>query len=123
MKPDDLDRILSADDDIVPASGLVASVMDLVRTEASAPPPIPFPFARLAWTLAAVIALTTWLAWSGVTDPLWEPVMSLSPDAWASLLKQAADVAVRTGAGWTATALAVAILSARLAARLASPRA
>ncbi len=123
MKPDDLDRILSADDDIVPASGLVASVMDLVRREASAPPPIPFPWVRLACGVVAVVGLAAWLAWSGVTEPLWKPVMSLSPEAWASLLRQAADVAVKTGTAWVAAALLVALLSTQLATRLASPRA
>lgn len=123
MKPDELDRILSADDEIVPASGLVTSVMDLVRTEASAPPPIPFPWARLAWGLPAVVALAAWLAWSGVTRPLWEPMLSIRPDDWVSLWRQAADAAVRTGAAWVVAALLVALLSARLVIRLASPRA
>jgi hypothetical protein len=97
--------------------------MDLVRSEASAPPPIPFPWVRLAWGLAAVLCLAAWLAWSGVTEPLWEPMLSMSPDAWASLSRQAADAAVRTGVAWVATGLLVALLSARLATRLASPRA
>jgi hypothetical protein len=123
MKPDELDCILSADDEIVPASGLVASVMDLVRREASAPPPIPFPWARLAWGVAAVLCLAAWLAWSGVTEPLWEPMLSMSPDAWVSLARQTSDAAARTGVAWVATALLVALLSARLAPRLASPRA
>lgn len=123
MKPDELDRILSADDDIVPASGLVASVMDLVKTEASATPPIPFPWVRLAWSLGAVLVFAAWLAWSSVTGPLWEPMLSMSPDAWLSLSGQAADVAVRTGAAWVATALLVALLSTRLVTWLASPQA
>ena len=123
MTPDELDRILSADDDIVPASGLVASVMESVRREASAPPPIPFPWTRLACGLAAVLGLVAWLAWSGATEPLWEPMLSWSPDEWANLLKQAGDAAVKTGAAWVATALLVAFLSTRLVTRLASPRA
>ena len=57
MKPDDLDRIMSADEEIVPASGLVATVMDMVRREASAPPPIAFPWVRLACGLVAVVGL------------------------------------------------------------------
>jgi hypothetical protein len=122
MKPDELDRILSAEDEIVPASGLLASVMDLVRREASAPSPIPLPWARLAWGVAAVLCLAAWLTWSGVTEPLWEPMLSMSPDAWASLAMQAADAAVRTGVAWVATGVLVALLSTRLATRLASPR-
>ena len=123
MKPDDIDRILSADDDLVPASGLVASVMDMVRCEAAAPAPIPFPWVRLACGLAAVVGLAAWLAWSGVTEPLWKTMLSLTPEEWASLVKQAGDAAVKTGAAWVAAALLVALLSTRLATRLASPRA
>ncbi len=122
MKPEELDRILSGDDDIVPASGLVASVMDLVRAEASAPPPIPFPWARLAWGLAAVLALAAWLAWSGVTAPFWDSVLSLSPEAWVSLLTQPGEAAVTTGAAWAAAALLLAFVSLGAAMRLAAPR-
>lgn len=44
MTNDELDRILTSnDDDILPSSGLVASVMEAVRSEAATPSPIPFP--------------------------------------------------------------------------------
>ena len=43
MKDDELDRILSKETEIAPSSGFVSAVMDVVRSEASAPPPIPFP--------------------------------------------------------------------------------
>ena len=46
MSGDDLDQILSEEDDILPSSGFASSVMDAVRCEASAPPPIPFPWTR-----------------------------------------------------------------------------
>ena len=46
MRWDDIDRILSEQEDIIPSSGFVASVMDSVRHEALTPPPIPFPWKR-----------------------------------------------------------------------------
>ena len=46
MRHDDLDHILSEGQDILPSSGFVGSVMDAVRYEAAAPPPIPFPWKR-----------------------------------------------------------------------------
>ena len=46
MKPDELDRILSKADEIMPSSGFTANVMDAVQREFSAPPPIPFPWRR-----------------------------------------------------------------------------
>ena len=39
----EIDRILSREDEILPSSGFVVSVMEAVRREAAAPPPIPFP--------------------------------------------------------------------------------
>ncbi|HEV8396145.1 MAG TPA: hypothetical protein VGQ37_17815 [Vicinamibacterales bacterium] len=54
MNPEDLDRALSAEPDIVPSSGFAAAVMESVRAEATAPP-LPFPWHR-AWPLAAGLA-------------------------------------------------------------------
>lgn len=106
MKPDDLDRILLTDDDLVPASGLASSVMDMVRGEASAPPPIPFPWGRLASGLVAVLALAVWLASSRVAEPLWRAL--LSQEAWSTILAGAVDGATNTGATWIAGALLAA---------------
>jgi len=46
MTDDELDRILSRTDDLEPSSGFTRNVMDAIRREASAPPPIPFPWKR-----------------------------------------------------------------------------
>lgn len=61
MKPEELDRVLSEEADLVPSSGFVARVMDAVTTEATSPP-LAFPWTR-AWPLAAgFAALLLWLA-------------------------------------------------------------
>lgn len=60
MSCDDLDRILSEEDDIVPSSGFASSVMDAVRREATASPPIPFPWKR---ALPGVVGAAAGLAW------------------------------------------------------------
>jgi hypothetical protein len=56
----DLDPLLAQDDSIVPSSGFTASVMDAIRRDAAAPPPIPFPWLRalpgLIGVLVAVVA-------------------------------------------------------------------
>lgn len=55
---DDLDRILSHEQKIIPSSGFTASVMDAVQTAASTPTPIPFPWKRaLPGLFAAIVAL------------------------------------------------------------------
>lgn len=62
---DEFDRIMS-EEEILPSSGFAASVMEAVRREASAPPPIPFPWKRAlpgavfaAATLIAILAICT----------------------------------------------------------------
>ena len=58
MNHDELDRMLSCEQEIIPSSGFTASVMNAVRVQAQAPPPIPFPWKRaLPGVAAAVIAL------------------------------------------------------------------
>jgi hypothetical protein len=63
MKPEEIDRVLSGEADIVPSSGFVGSVMEAVTAEAKAPP-MAFPWKR-AWPLAAAFpVLFLWLALS-----------------------------------------------------------
>ena len=122
MTQDRIDRMLSGDDEIVPASGFVASVMDAVRREAATPPPIPFPWVRLAVGSVAVVPLAAWLASSATTAPIWNWLASLSADEGQAILARAVDQASRTGATWTVGALLLALVSSRLSVRLATPR-
>jgi hypothetical protein len=62
---DEFDRIMS-EEEILPSSGFAASVMEAVRREAAAPPPIPFPWKRAlpgavfaAATLIGILAICT----------------------------------------------------------------
>ncbi len=66
MIDDEFDRTFSSEDEILPSSGFVASVMEAVRIDALTPPPIPFPWRRalpglgvaalaLAWLLVAAV--------------------------------------------------------------------
>ena len=58
MTPEDLDRILSSDEPLVPSSGFAASVMERAREAASAPPPLPFPWRRYLLGLLVILALS-----------------------------------------------------------------
>jgi hypothetical protein len=57
VSEDDFDRILSEDEQILPSSGFVASVIEAVRLEAVTPQPIPFPWSRVLPGLVAAILL------------------------------------------------------------------
>jgi uncharacterized membrane protein len=106
MTDDDLDHILSRDDDIVPSSGFVSSVMDAVRREAATPPAIPFPWKR---------ALPGLVAWAVMLVLLFAPQTASAPDR----LPQAA---ASIGAGWIALALLLSFFLVKLSLRLAGAR-
>jgi hypothetical protein len=53
VNQEDLDRMLSRQENIVPSSGFVGRVMEVVECAASTPPPIPFPWKHALPGLAA----------------------------------------------------------------------
>ena len=63
---DDLDRVLSANDTLVPSSGFAARVMDAVRDDVEEQPPLAFPWrpfligvmACLVWAGSAIRLMT-----------------------------------------------------------------
>ncbi len=59
---DDLDRIYSSDEDLIPSSGFTDAVMHAVRLEAATPAAIPFPWRRAAAGVAAAIVLLVTVA-------------------------------------------------------------
>jgi hypothetical protein len=119
MNDDELDHMLSRQEDIVPSSGLVPNVMDAVRREASAQPPIPFPWkwampALAAWALAlASLSVITFAQLR--RGPA--PAVPISPLV-ATILGGAKAI----GAEWIALALVVWFASVTFAMRLAGSR-
>lgn len=124
MSDAEIDHTLSRRDEILPSSGFVASVMDAVRREAAAPPPIPFPWKRalpvLALAMAAVVAvvvagIAAFTQFGGATGPSAVALSSSSASAVLnSLIKSANSVT-----GWTGLALLLSLISAKLSMRLA----
>ncbi len=119
---DDLDRILSTEQEIIPSSGFVASVMDAVRHDAAAPPPIPFPWMRALPGLCAaglalvsvVIAGRALFIQGTATQPLSASLLS----AFALIL----EVWKIVGANWIALALALSFVSVKLSMRFVSSK-
>jgi hypothetical protein len=119
---EEIDRILSREDEILPSSGFAVSVMDAVRREAAAPPPIPFPWMRaLPGLVVAGFALARVLV-AGVvaiaqlgkaTAP--PPSMSLP-----SVLAPIFQGNMGSAAIWTVLALLVTWVSVKLSMRLAA---
>jgi hypothetical protein len=124
MNNDELDRILSPDD-VQPSSGFAASVMDAVRAESAAPPPIPFPWTRaLPVLLVAAVALIA-VAVAGIAALVQVSRETVAPElatSWWSALAPFMRGVVGTDLAWTAAALLAAFVSVKLSMRLATGR-
>jgi len=124
---DEINLILSREDEILPSSGFAVSVMDAVRREAAAPPPIPFPWKRalpglvvggfvLALVFVTVVAAIVQLIRAPVTAHL---SMSL-PSVLTPILGLGLQRNLESAASWTVLALLVTFVSVKLSMRLAS---
>lgn len=117
---DELDRVFSRADEIVPSSGFAMSVMDAVRREAEASeptplPPIAFPWLRALPIFAALSAVGVMLV-AGLVEILRAPAATES----GPLLPPAAtQMLLQINAGWLALALALALLSTLFSIRFA----
>ena len=119
MRQEDFDRLLSREEPIVPSSGFADAVMQAVRREATAPPPISFPckcalpglglagLLVLAILLAPVPAARAGIALLGLTH---------LPALFAAL----PETARRFGLDWLMVALLLAWASVKSSIRLAS---
>ncbi len=125
MNNDELDHILAKQDDIQPSSGFAASVMDAVRDEASAPPPIPFPWRRalpvLLFAVLALVAVMTVAVVAIVQLGRGAGAPQLTSSLWEMIPTEARGP-IGAGVAWTAAALLAAFVSVKLSMRLASGR-
>ncbi|MGA7560561.1 MAG: hypothetical protein WCF61_18980 [Terriglobales bacterium] len=128
---DEMNRILFRQEEILPSSGFTASVMDAVRREAAAPPPIPFPWKRalpvmvaggfvlvmvfvtLVVAIAQVIKSSATAQFSTSLPSMLTPILGL----------QGLQGNLGNAAGWSVLALLVAFISVKLSMRLAADRA
>lgn len=122
MRQDELDRILSRVQEIIPSPGFVNSVMDSIRREALTPAPIPFPWKRALPGVAALVLALGLLLIAGATlftrgiasqsQPL------ILPFAYDRILEAARSIR----AGWIVLALLLSLASAKLSIRFTTLR-
>jgi FtsH-binding integral membrane protein len=124
MTRDELDRILSAEDQIVPSYGFAASVMDAVRREAATPPPIPFPWKHALPGLVLGIAALAGLLVAGFR---WRtPEAAAAAPSTFSLTQLLAAVRIAAfhedDAVWIALALLLTLASVYFSLRATGSR-
>ena len=121
MNPDELDRILSQEAEIIPSSGFVRSVMTAVRSEAAAPPPIPFPWKRALPGLLTLVVAIAWSVWDAVRVPAQQsaPAVPSNVTHWFDGVVPLFDRARMFGAEWLLLGLLVTFVGLKLTWRLA----
>ncbi|HEY4363290.1 MAG TPA: hypothetical protein VGN17_20145 [Bryobacteraceae bacterium] len=123
MQDHEFDRILSGEGDLVPSSGFASAVMDAVRSEASAPPPIPFPWARALPGIAAGVIALVYLFIEVFRQAGNVTAAPSTLDKAFSSLAPAFREAQMVGAGWILAALALAYFCVKLSLLFARDRA
>jgi hypothetical protein len=109
-----IDRILATEGPLIATSGFLASVMERVREEASAPQPIPFPWKRVVPGMLFVAGVFGWGAFKLIRQGLPEMgSISLAPPNLPAAAIQPAEQT-----GWVAVALGISLLSWLLSRRL-----
>jgi hypothetical protein len=121
MESSRIDGILASEEPLIPSSGFLESVMERVREEAAAPPPIPFPWKRAIPAGLLTAGVFGWAAFELIRLGL-PAARSLAAAGSASLAMphlSAAAAQPFEPAGWVALALGTSLLSWLLARRLA----
>jgi hypothetical protein len=110
-----IDEILFSEEEIVPSSGFVTSVMERVLDEASAPPPIPFPWKRAlpGFALVAGVIGRVGVELGRAGIPAMQQRVVSTPQLPPGLVMPMEQ------AGWVALALGLSLASWLLARRLA----
>jgi hypothetical protein len=125
MRDAEIDPVLSGQDELLPSAGFVASVMDAVRREAAAPPPIPFPWKRALAGLALAVVALALLVVVGVFAVTQHGGASTAPQVARDLpwnLAQGLQEKIKAAALWTALALLGTLVTVKLSMRLAGGR-
>lgn len=116
MTNERIDEILKTEQELVPSSGFLASVMERVREEAAAPPPIPFPWKRFAPGIVVAAGVLGWgvVEFVRFVGPHLHEVRIIPSQITPAITQPLEQT------GWIVVALAVSMVSwmiSRLAAR------
>jgi hypothetical protein len=122
MNQDHLDRILSKEPEIIPSSGFAVSVMDAVRRETEAPPPIPFPWKLAMPGLCGAGVVIVWVFVVAITLLIHGPAPQPVPTELLTLFDSISRDWNTAGANWIVLALALSLVSVKLSLRFVSAK-
>lgn len=111
----EVEAILAGEDEIMPSSGFLASVMDHVRQEAALPPPIPFPWKQ---AVAGVLFVTGVSAW-GVIELVRVGLPAMKSMPAIQIYVSANNTHPIEAAGWLALGLGTSLVSVVFSRQLA----
>ncbi len=110
-----IERILAAEEDIVPSSGFLASVMGSVEAEARMPAPIPFPWKRAIPGILLAVGVFGWGAFAFIREAIRElGSVALSQPHLSLAAERPLEPAL-----WVGLALVLSLASWLLSRRLA----
>ncbi|HEV2135707.1 MAG TPA: hypothetical protein VGR47_15835 [Terracidiphilus sp.] len=109
---DTIERILASEEVLVPSSGFASAVMERVREESAAPPPIPFPWKRAIPGIALAVGVFGWGAYEMMRSAS-AMTISLAPIHLSS-----ATLTGLESTGWVVLALGFSLLAWRFSLRL-----
>jgi hypothetical protein len=121
----EIGHILAGEEELMPSSGFVASVMDRVRQEAALPAPLPFPWLKAVPVILLASGVFGWgaVGWVHWGLPVFGQLelglpalssLTISPQHLSGDLARPVEQA-----GWVALALGISLLSWLLSRRLA----
>jgi hypothetical protein len=110
MGDDDLERILSNEEQVIPSAGFGIAVMDAIRRDSTVPPPIPFPWKRILPAVLVAMFIVVALSIAGIT---------LFIDYQLNQLIRWPKPRNAVGAAWIALSLIVTSVAVRLSMRFA----
>jgi hypothetical protein len=116
----EIDRILSANDELIPSSGFLSAVMERVELEVAAPAPIPFPW---NWALPGILTAIGVFGWGGY-EIIHQGLLSAGAPASKAMIPfivplSAGKAGAVNLAEWMVMALGVSLLCWLFARRIA----
>ena len=106
MKDESIDRILASEEALLPSSGFTSAVMERIREEAAAPPPILFPWKRI---LPGMVLGCAGLGWGAVELTRLAIAAAHQPQPPIALPIPDSALQSMGSLGWAALALGVAL--------------